>query len=201
MKLTNLASLHQDMQRKHHTKAQFAFSLRGLAFDVIFTIDEVPFQLLVGVKYANFFFRVPVHRGYWADSLDDPTFYQLKDLLGLTPHGEKFTSFKFLAMLNEHVPTYVTGTEVQLHEYVSLLPLAERRQVDEVDKIYFVGWKHHLNDGCQARNFDKTFRMTGSQALADYCRKHNISSMWSDKPRDRQAFAFPNGYRRARKER
>lgn len=51
------------------------------------------------------------------------------------------------------------------------------------DKIYFCGWNDHQKDGRQARNFDKTEYFLGKK-VAEYCRENNISSLWSDIPRD-----------------
>ena len=54
---------------------------------------------------------------------------------------------------------------------------------NEADKIYFRGWNDHLIDHRTARNFDKTEYYFGKR-VADYCRVNNISSLWTDIPRD-----------------
>lgn len=196
MKMQKLATLYQAMKREGRTKEQFSFKLKQISFDIIFVTDTVPFQLLVGIKTHNFFFAVPVNYGFQVGPIEDSTFYAMRNLLNLSNTGEKFTSMRFLMEVDNHAPSNISRHEVQPHELLSMLPPAQRDKVEDADKIYFVGWNHHATDGRKARNFEKTLLMTGSQEIADFCRKYNISSVWSDKPRDCKVFAFPKGYRK-----
>ena len=41
-----------------------------------------------------------------------------------------------------------------------------------------------------ARNFDKTEKLLGKR-VADYCREHNISSIWSDKTNEKKKVTYP----------
>ena len=61
---------------------------------------------------------------------------------------------------------------------------------DEPWKIYFKGWNNHVLDKKTARNFDKTEKLLGKR-VADYCREHNISSMWSDKTSEKKKVTYP----------
>ena len=56
---------------------------------------------------------------------------------------------------------------------------------DEPWKIYFKGWNNHVLDKKTTRNFDKTEKLLGKR-VADYCREHNISSIWSDKTNEKR---------------
>ena len=181
MKMNRLAGLHKLMVQNKRTLEHFDFMLKGFVFDVIFLCGETPFVLMIGIKPANFFTSVPVHAGYQVDLLDDGDFYALKHLLGLNGDGEPFTSYKFLRYLDDHIPLQLSAGEVD-EELYALLPPKAKKKVDEERKIYFAGWNDHRKDGRQARNFEKTRIMTGSAKIAGYCRRNNISSMWSDTP-------------------
>ena len=61
---------------------------------------------------------------------------------------------------------------------------------DDEDKIYFCGWNDHKADKRKAHNFDKTEFYLGKK-VADYCRANNISSLWSDIPRDERRLTNP----------
>lgn len=182
MKMYRLAALHGLMETEKQTLEHFTFSLKALCFDVIFLCAEIPYTLMIGVRTANFFTMVPVHEDFRVDLLEDNDFYALKRLLALDKEGDPFTSFKFLRYLDDHVPDHLTGNEVDVELY-SMLPSSAKKKVDDERKIYFAGWNDHLKDGRQARNFEKTRIMTGSAEIANFCKRNNISSMWSDVPR------------------
>ncbi len=191
MRMTQLSTLYYAMKRENRTMEQFRFKLKQTCFDIIFVIDTVPFQLLVGIKTYNFFFTVPVDYGFKVGAIDDGTFYALRSLLNFSKTGEKFTSLRFLKEVDNHAPSNVARRPVQPHELFAMMPPEKRRKVEEADKIYFVRWDYHLNDGRKARNFEKTLLMTGSQEIADFCRAHNISSVWTDRAEEGRAFTPP----------
>lgn len=93
----------------------------------------------------------------------------------------------FLRLLSENSPRQSTRQGVDYTELRRYLPY---RHVDEEDKIYFCGWNDHQKDRRQARNFDKTEFFLG-KAVAEYCRENNISSLWSDIPRDERQLTNP----------
>lgn len=192
MKMYNLLPLYHAMQQQKRTVEGFDFKLKGLTLDVVFAIDTQPFMLLIGIKTYNFFFTVPVYRGFWVEPLEDHIFYALRRLLNFSKKGEKFTSLKFLAEVNHYAPSHCSKIPLQPHHLYAMLPQEQREKVEESDKIYFLGWNYHRTDGRKARNFEKTRIMTGSQQIADFCRAHNISSMWSANPNDAKAFVNPS---------
>lgn len=195
MFMPKLADLYRAMKKADRTMEQFQFTLKGVSLDIIYVIDTEPFQLLVGIKTHNFFFTVPVIEGFRVEGLDNPTFYGLMRILGFEKRGEKYHSLKFLKDVDNHAPRFVSKKPVQPHEWFAVLPPEQRRKVDEADKIYFVRWDYHLNDGRKARNFEKTLLMTGSQEIADFCRAHNISSVWTDRPEEGRELMWPqDGY-------
>lgn len=61
---------------------------------------------------------------------------------------------------------------------------------DEQWKIYFKGWNNHVLDKKTARNFDKTEKLLGKR-VADYCKEHNISSIWFDKTSEKKKVTYP----------
>ena len=96
-------------------------------------------------------------------------------------------SATFLRLLSEHAPLHSNKLGVDYRELRDYLPY---RHVDDADKIYSCGWNDHIRDGRQAHNFDKTEFYFGKK-VADYCRVNNISSLWSDIPRDQRGLTKP----------
>lgn len=108
-------------------------------------------------------------------------------ILNLNWRKDHFNSALFLRLLSENSPRQSTRQGVDYTELRRYLPY---RHVDEEDKIYFCGWNDHQKDRRQARNFDKTEFFLG-KAVAEYCRENNISSLWSDIPRDERQLTNP----------
>ena len=62
------------------------------------------------------------------------------------------------------------------------LPKAARTNIEEEDKIYFLGWFDHVahpkTGNVTGDNLTKTRRLLGKDA-AEYCATHNISTRWT----------------------
>ena len=58
------------------------------------------------------------------------------------------------------------------------------------EKIYFKGWNDHIKDHNKARNFEKTEFYFGKE-IADYCRKNNISSLWTHIASEKKLYYNP----------
>ena len=188
IKLYGLQPLTKSMKRKHVDMNQFSVAFNKIEFDVIYDVGCTPFELLIGAKYINWATTVQINAGYTAN-MDDKDFYKLCTILNLKPGKDTFTSFTFLRFIANNAPKEAKD------EIISSTSVAKFRKkiipsAQDKDKIYFVGWNDHKKDGRIAKNFEKTKLLLGTN-IADYCRKHNISSMWSDQPRDHQKETYP----------
>ena len=129
---------------------------------------------------------IKVENGFMA-SMNDADFYSLCRLLNLNPGKEVFTSEIFLKHIANSSPKHVAPERIPPHELIDIYP-GIREQIDEADKVYFVRWAPQGDN--KARNFAKTEKLVGRVA-ADFCRKHNISSCWTDDPAKAKPLTLP----------
>lgn len=179
-----LPHLYDDMRAQKRARDQFNFTYNKLEFDVIFLVDRTPFELLVGVKKRQFAFALQLERNFYTN-IPNEIYYQLCRLLDLNYDKNKFSSSVFLQYIDEHTPEKCRKKMVEPHEIAYY-----KRDIPESDKKYFCGWNDHLADGRRARNFDKTRALLGD-AVADFCLRNNISSMWTDVCKDRLEYKDP----------
>lgn len=186
-KFNNFYSLYRDMRNSHKVREKWDFRIKDVVFEVIFLIDRTPFELLVGAKGHRLAFVLDVTDGFRAE-LSDVIYFEICKILNLNYSINHFSSAKFLAELDRSTPPKCTPRIVQPHEIAYY-----KRNIPEGDKIYFLGWLDHTEDGRMTRNIEKTRRLLGD-AVADFCAKNNISSRWTDQPQDRKDYYNPPGF-------
>ena len=179
---SNLKLLVKDMKNHNVSKDRFSFTYK-LKFDVIVAIVETGYELLIGLHTVNFGFVVKVNEHFVAE-LKDPDYYSLCKYLQLSNKKQGFNSNVFLNLLSSKIPQKYSGYK---YTYKDMIPFAKCKQIDESEKIYFKGWNDHAKD---ARNFEKTEFYFGKE-IADYCRKNNISSLWTSVPSEENTYYFP----------
>lgn len=191
-KFYNLAPLCIDIRKKKKSIEHFSFTYNGFIFDVIIDIDSIPFQMMVGIKDYNFAFVLNVNKGY-RTTIPDSIYFELCNILNLNSSKDHFT-FKFLKLIDSKIPSTCSDNLVNPDYLLKFRPY-QSKDVDESTKTRFIGWNDHIKDGRKAHNFDKTERYLG-KSVADYCREHNISSMWTT-PDDSSPrhIDFPPGYK------
>ena len=153
---------------------------------LFFSLTSSIYEILVAIHSKNWGCVLRMDSNLFVEIPDD-VYFSLRDLLKLNWKKDHFSSAVFLRLLSENAPKKSSYKGVDYKELRKYLPY---RYVDEKDKIYFCGWNDHIKDKRKAHNFDKTEFYFG-KTVADYCRKHNISSLWSDIPRDEQKLAMP----------
>lgn len=181
---SNLRSLYLDMKKVQKERESFSFEINHVVFDVIFLIDRSPFELLVGVRGHNLAFTLFVRKGF-ATSVSSQVYAEICRILQLNYADDHFSSFRFLQELDRQSPHRCTANSVEPHQIARF-----KKNVPESEKIYFCGWNDHQKDGRKAQNFEKTEKWLGKE-VADYCRKNNISSMWTDDPNGRVKYQKP----------
>lgn len=110
-------------------------------------------------------------------SMPDRDFYALRDSLELQKNGiEKFGSYLFLKFISEHAPDACSGKPVQ----PSVMQRWYSRKVNAIDpelRTIFYRWVDQDASGRTAHYFEKNEVYFGKN-VADYCRRHNITSQW-----------------------
>lgn len=175
------------MRKNEVTKEKFRFTYSGVTFEVIFFIDSTPFELLFGVVDKNYSFVLKLRAGFQLESLPDEVFYKLCTILNLKPSKEGLTSYKFLQYFAQKIPSKYSKSNVQPHE------IAQYKKIDvpESDKIYFCGWQTYNTR--KAQNFEKTKQYLG-ESTYEFCKKHNVSSCWTNVPEKRKEYFSPQEY-------
>lgn len=181
MRCPAFESLINDMNAHNIEKEHYSFNYNGFQFDVILSITHNGYELLVAVHTHNWGCVLTMNQNYNIEVPND-VYYSLCNLLHLNWNIHHFGSATFLRLLSEKAPNKSSCQGVNYEMLIDYLPY---RHVDEKDKIYFCGWNDHTKDKRKAKNFDKTEFYFG-KTVAEYCRKNNISSMWSDIPRNAQ---------------
>lgn len=176
MHFYQFSELHHDMVTQKQCMEQFYVTFAGVKFDVIFDISNTPYELLIGAVNKNWACTLKMEKGYQM-VMPDNVFWALKKLLNLKAGKEALTSFKFLKHIADNAPPICSN---KLVEPYHLVPFRKDKikKDDEPEKTVSIGWNNHLRDKRTAHNFDKTEKYLG-KVCADYCRKNNISSLWT----------------------
>lgn len=180
MKIEGLKELYRDMRRNNVARTQFQYQHNNVIFDVIFFIDEAPFQLLFGAVGHQCSFFVNVAEGFNISTVISPrsAYSDLCKALGLTyDPANPFSTTKFFADFALHIPTNISPQKAPILP-VNCQALAN---VDG-DKIYFSHWKNHSDKSGNVTedNLIKTNNAFGCE-IKDFCARKNISSCWSVK--------------------
>lgn len=171
-----LKPLINDMMKKHSDREHFCVTYATVTFDIIISLDVPPSEILIGGEGINWACAMKI-----SDDLEitmpDKDFYALRKALPLKKNGiENLGFYIFLNFIAVHAPKHCSGTPVQP-------PVMQRwysKKVDSIDpenRTVFYRWVDQNERGNKAHNFEKTEAYFG-KSVADYCRKHNISSQW-----------------------
>lgn len=179
-----LRQLHHLMRRVRVDRCSYAYRDGRAEVTVAFLTDERPYALLIVVRGpTTHCFERQVHPGYRIDPFLGEHFGPLKEALGISGStgAEPWGPIPFFTKLGANVPlTLSPHTPPPPPELIAQC----RRDVDEADKIYFVGWKIHTRESGRhvtAENLEKTRRLLHS-TFAEHCERSNISSVWTDDP-------------------
>lgn len=169
-------SLIDDMLKTNSDREHFCVVYARVRFDVIISLDIRPYEILIGGQGINWACIMEI-----SDDMEifmpDNDFYALRDCLELHANGiEKFGSYIFLKFISEHAPAFCSGKPVQPNVMQRWYP-HRVNAVDPENRTVFYRWVEQDTRGNKAHNFEKTEAYFGKN-VADYCRKHNISSQW-----------------------
>lgn len=192
-KMYGLSNLIKDMRKHDQDIDEFSFTYNKVVFTAIIDISNVPFQMLLGTKLKNWACVLNLEIGY-SVTMDGDDFSRLCSILNLKPGKGSFTTFMFFSYINSHAPSACSLKPVQPSH---IMPFRKKyiTRADEPDKDIFLGWNDHVRDKKRAQNFSKTELFLGKK-VADYCRKHNISSRWTtpDKAKEKPV-SYPGGFK------
>jgi hypothetical protein len=186
MKLDGLKELYKDMKRNNVVRTQFQYQHNNVIFDVIFFIDDSPFQLLFGAIGHQCSFFINVTDGFNISPVITPraAYYDLCKALGLTyDPANPFSTAKFFADFALHIPLSISAKKTPT------LPINYQASVNiDGDKIHFSHWKNNSDKSgnVTVENLEKTRDAFGDE-IKNFCLRKNVSSCWSIKDKKTNA--------------
>ena len=181
IELDRLCLLHQSMNVCRIGRCGFPFRRNHKEFDVFFFADMKPYELMFGLVGGQWSFSVKVLEGYRVNTWLGDDYYGLCKALDLEHDpNNTFRPVDFFKDLNLKVPSEISrDSEVEPQDVARYC-----RDIEEADKIYFVGWRPHPDPEVRdvtKRNLEKTRRLLGEVAYLR-CREYRISTAWTDDP-------------------
>ncbi|EOR22390.1 hypothetical protein A499_18414 [Niallia nealsonii AAU1] len=185
MELTGLKNLYKSMKEQSIIRYKFDFKYNNFKFSVIYFIDEVPNKLAFGIKDHNFYFEVSVNNFFVKNFIENLN--EFCRIMGFSYNSKnKFHPSFFFEEFNKHIPNHALKTNVPKPSEIATF----RSDIEESDKVYFIGWKNHTVRSVSLENLDKTRKLLSFQAY-NMCKRKNISSCWSMLPSDEIEFYLP----------
>jgi hypothetical protein len=192
MILDGLKPLYKSMKDRKIERCRFLYIHNQLHFDIFFLIDDQPFLLMFGAKQVNLYFEKEVKNGFSINPYLGDKYSQLCDALGIKPNPDNpFSPNKFFEEFNQKIPH---STQVaKPHEIASIKNKIKTEEIEEIDKIYFIGWRNNnlQKEQVSERNLQKTRKWLSYEAYIR-CLKKNISSRWTHDQELAQDFYIPD---------
>ncbi len=184
--MEHLRNLHDDMITNNVNSTVFITAYNRHEFSCIFIIGITNHQLYMTTIEDNpHTICVEIGADFQAPNYLMLEYYRvLANYLGFSANGaNRFFPHSFFEQFDNCIPMHHTRTPA-VADMIGIISRA--RNVPEANKIYFVGWKRNpdgqnVSDG----NYLKTLAIVGEE-VARNLRANNISSRWSDIPRDEQ---------------
>src|SRR5699024_51197 len=159
---TGLRVLHQDMIDQDEKRVVFSFEFNRKGFSCIFLVDIVPYRLyLTTLGTKPKVFELEIKSGYKVSTYIED-YKKLVNYLGLKyDPNYKFKPKDFFEVLNKEIPPKFSKRP----KYMNVLNIAaDRRNIEERDKVYFCGWyKNPSGNRVRAENIEKTRSAFGDE--------------------------------------
>lgn len=189
MKLEGLKELYKSMKQQGIERYKFGFRFHKVKFDVLYFIDEVPNILAFGIKNHNFYFEIPVKKGFEIEPYFNNHYGNFCRIMGFKFNPEQpFRPVIFFEQFNNKVPLQAKASHIPRPSEIAVY----RNNVEEAEKIYFKGWLDNNISGnsVNPKNLEKTKKLLSYEAYLR-CKKKNISSRWSPHSKDEKPFELP----------
>ena len=189
MKIDGLKGLYRSMKQQGVERYNFDFKFRNVSFDVFYFLDDVPNILMFGMKHHNFYFEIPVRKGFEIIPKLDDKYHEFCRLMGFNYNSANpFKPSYLFAEFNNHIPQTASISNIPKPSKIAKY----RNDVEEADKIYYIGWKDNTKTGQSVRtkNLDKTRKLLSYEAYLR-CKSKNISSRWSLNEKDEKPYHLP----------
>lgn len=197
MRMDGLAQLHASMQQVGIERMRFRVRHGPLTFDGLFLADTTPYELALGaLGHPDIALVLDVRQDYTIKPYLGAAYGPLAAALNLgAGTGQPLMPGDLLRALDAALPATATRRDAATPADVARV----YRDVEDAHKVHFCGWRDNTLRGDQVRpaNLAKTRRCFG-QAAHDFCKRHNLSTCWSDDPTRAIAHTLPAAPQRRR---
>ena len=143
---------------------------------------------MFGVKLNNKYFEVEIRKGFEIEAkFEEDVYNMLIQLFEFSDRAwEPFRPIHFFNALNTVIPNKLK----KQNEYRPSTCARYHREIEEADRIYFIGWICHndlrqknsdYDKNVTPENLEKTRKLLSEKAYIR-CKDENISSKWTDTP-------------------
>lgn len=183
IKLDKVIPLYKQMKSKDEVRVQFDFEYNNVNADAFFFIDCTPFILALGVRRTQYYFEFKIKDGFLIDPwIDGDTFERFKKAFQIgtnTQNKGQFSTIQFFNYVND---TFPQDFKQKCTKPARPQTIAQyHSDIEESDRIYFIGFRDNNKRNSRVRNLDKTLRLMGKEAH-DRCKRENLSTCWGDNP-------------------
>lgn len=189
MRMEGVARMHASMQVIGFTRAKFRVRHNHLTFAGLFLADLSPYELALACLGHDFVLIFGVTRDYEVSAYLGEQYGALAAALGTgAGSGNPLRSGEFLREIDAALPRLVgPGDRPTPADVVQVY-----RDVEEADKVHLCGWRDNSlrKEHVTAANLAKTRRLI-DQASYEFCKRHNISTCWTDDERRAIATDLP----------
>ncbi len=196
MRMDGLARLHASMKLVGLTRVKFRVRHNPLTFVGMFLADVTPYELALAAVGHDVVLIFTVRPGYQITPHLGDAYGPLAAALNLgAGTGQPLMPGDFMRAIDAALPTTVgpgdrpTPADV-VHVY---------RDVEDAHKVHLCDWRDNTVRGerVRATNLAKTRRLI-DQAAHDFCKRHNLSTCWTDDPTRAIAYTLPAAPQRRR---
>lgn len=176
------------MKQQNIERYKFEFIYLNVKFDVLYFIDDVPHKLAFGIKDHNYYFEIPVRKFEIKPFIDELN--KFCNIMGFEYNpNSHYKPILFFNELNKYIPKVANKNNIPNPSQIAIY----RNNVEESDKIYFIGWfeNNKVGKNVRPKNLEKTRSLLSKDAYI-MCRAKNISSCWSPNPKEEIQFKLPN---------
>lgn len=171
------------MKYRNERRVQFDFEYNKVKADAFFFIDCAPYILALGVKGTQYYFEFEI-KGFCIDAYIQPedNFEKFKKAfqIGANPQSKgQFSTIQFFKYINDTFPQDFKERSAKPARPQTIARY--HSNIEESDRIYFIGFRDNNKRNSHVRNLDKTLRLMGEEAY-ERCKRENLSTCWGDNP-------------------
>lgn len=178
------------MRQQNIERYRFNFNFDRVKFEVFYFIDESPHILTFCVIAHNYYFEIPVQKGFQIRPFIEK-YKEFCRVMGFTYNPDSpFSTMVFFEHFNHQTPHLASRANIPKPRDIAAV---YGDKIEEHERIYFVCWidNERLGHNVSETNLEKTRKLISYEAYLR-CKNKNISSRWSPNPSAEKNITLPN---------